>query len=151
MPAGNAVGTQLVVSLVAIVIGVIALAISAFTLVSEDATNLSETTFSSSHIRVDILFPTLRDDGSSVEEEEIYEVQRDLTLRFGGATRYPPFNGSSMNPDGTVHDGVNNSGFFVIAQNTQTNLDFFDSYREKLQNRLDTRVFMTISPSVIVS
>ncbi|WP_415281218.1 hypothetical protein [Candidatus Nitrososphaera sp. FF02] len=103
----------------------------------------------SSHIRVDIIFSTVRDDGSVIGEDALYEIQRELAEEFGGVTRYPPFSGSSVEADGTIHDGVNNAGFFVVAQNTPENMEKFEAYKETLEARLDKSVFMTISPSAI--
>lgn len=130
----------LAVSLAALAIAVAALAASLYK---------PADIYSSSHIRVDIIFSTVRDDGSVIGEDALYEIQRELAEEFGGVTRYPPFGGSSVEADGTIHDDTDNAGFFVVARNTPENIEKFEAYRETLETRLGKSVFMTMSPSAI--
>ena len=107
--------------------------------------------YTSPHVRVDIIISTARPDGTTVGEEMLRDIQTELALEFGGVTRYPPFNGSSLNDDGAVHDGINNAGFFVVAQNTPENVEWFATYKETLEGRLGVDgIFMTMSPSAIM-
>ena len=106
--------------------------------------------FDSPQIRVDILIPSKRDDGTAIENEKLDEIRTDLATRFGGVTALPQFNGTSIRND-TRYDGTNNSGFYVVAPNTVENLEWFANYKQTLKDRLDQdRIFMTVSPTMIV-
>lgn len=105
--------------------------------------------FDSPQIRVDILIPSKRNDGTVIENEKFDEIRTELATRFGGVTILPPFNGTSIRNE-TRYDGTNNSGFYVVAQNTVENLEWFANYKQTLKDRLDQdRIFMTFSPTMI--
>jgi len=105
--------------------------------------------FDSPQIRVDILIPSKRNDGTAIEDEKFDQIRTDLATRFGGVTVLPPFNGTSIRNE-TRYDGINNSGFYVVAPNTKENLDWFVNYKQTLKDRLDQdRIFMTVSPTMI--
>lgn len=105
--------------------------------------------FDSPQIRVDILIPSKRNDGTVIENEKFDEIRTELATRFGGVTILPPFNGTSIRNE-TRYDGTNNSGFYVVAQNTVENLEWFANYKQTLKDRLDhDRIFMTFSPTMI--
>ncbi|HEX2614192.1 MAG TPA: cache domain-containing protein [Nitrososphaera sp.] len=109
-----------------------------------------DTLYTSPYIRTDIIISTKRSDMTVVDEKMFEEIQTELAEKFGGVTRYPSFNGTSMNA-GVRRDGINNTGFFVVAPNTQENIEWFSSYKETLKSRLNQEsIFMTISPSMIV-
>ena len=85
-----------------------------------------------------------------IDEKMFEEIQTELAEKFGGVTRYPPFNGPSRNA-GVRRDGINNTGFFVVAPNKQENIEWLSSYKETLKSRQNQEsIFMTISPSMIV-
>jgi len=106
--------------------------------------------FDSPQIRVDILIPSKRNDGTAIENEKFDEIRTDLATRFGGVTILPHFNGTTIRND-TRYDGTNNSGFYVVASNTVENLEWFANYKQTLKERLDQdRIFMTVSPTMIV-
>jgi hypothetical protein len=99
---------------------------------------------------VDILIPSKRNDGTAIENEKFDEIRTDLATRFGGVTVLPHFNGTSIRNE-TRYDGTNNSGFYVVAPNTAENLEWFSNYKQILKERLDQdRIFMTVSPTMIV-
>jgi len=106
--------------------------------------------FDSPQIRVDILIPSKRNDGTAIENEKFDEIRTELATRFGGVTVLPHFNGTSIRND-TRYDGTNNSGFYVVAPNTIENLEWFANYKQIWKERLDQdRIFMTVSPTMIV-
>jgi hypothetical protein len=112
--------------------------------------NSQGTLYMSPYIRTDILISTKRSDMTIIDEKMFEETQAELAQKFGGVTRYSSFNGTSMYA-GVRLDGINNTGFFVVAPNTQENVDWFSSYKETLKSRLNQEdIFMTISPSMIV-
>lgn len=105
--------------------------------------------FDSPQIKVDILVPSKRNDGTVIENIEFEEIRVELATRFGGVTVLTPFNGTSIHNE-TRYDGVNNSGFYVVAPNTIENLEWFVNYKQTLKDRLhQDRIFMTFSPTVI--
>ena len=106
--------------------------------------------FDSPQIRVDILIPSKRNDGTEIENEKLDEIRTELATQFGGVTVLPHFNGTTIRND-TRYDGTNNSGFYVVASNTVENLEWFSNYKQTLKDRLDQdRIFMTVSPTMIV-
>ncbi|HSB57276.1 MAG TPA: hypothetical protein VLD38_05670 [Nitrosopumilaceae archaeon] len=106
--------------------------------------------FESPQVRVDILIPSKRNDGTIIESEKFDEIRTDLATRFGGVTLLPQFNGTTIRNE-TRYDGVNNSGFYVVVSNTAENLEWFASYKQTLTDRLDQdRIFMTVSPTMII-
>lgn len=106
--------------------------------------------FDSPQIRVDVLIPSKRNDGTVIENQKFDEIRTELATRFGGVTVLPPFNGTTIRND-TRYDGTNNSGFYVVAPNTKENLEWFSNYKQTLKDRLDQdRIFMTVSPTMIV-
>jgi hypothetical protein len=106
--------------------------------------------FDSTQIRVDILIPSKRNDGTIIENEKFDEIRTELATLFGGVTVLPHFNGTSIRND-TRYDGTNNSGFYVVAPNTAENLEWFTNYKQILRERLDQdRIFMTVTPTMIV-
>lgn len=105
--------------------------------------------FNSPQIKVDILIPSKRNDGSIIEIEKFNEIRTELATHFGGVTLLPHFNGTSIRNE-TRYDGVNNSGFYVVASNTKENLEWFINYKQTLTDRLQQdRIFMTFSPIMI--
>lgn len=107
--------------------------------------------FDSPQIRVDILIPSKRNDGTAIENEKFDEIRTDLATRFGGVTVLPHFNGTSIRNE-TRYDGTNNSGFYVVTSNTVENLEWFANYKQTLKDRLDQdRIFMTFSPTMIAT
>jgi len=106
--------------------------------------------FDSPQIKVDILVPSKRNDGTTIKNTEFEEMRTEIATRFGGVTVLTPFNGTSIHNE-TRYDGVNNSGFYVVAQNTKENLEWFVNYKQILKDRLhQDRIFMTFSPTTIV-
>lgn len=106
--------------------------------------------FESPQIRVDILISSKRNDGTAIENEKFDEIRTELATRFGGVTVLPHFNGTSIRNE-TRYDGTNNSGFYVVVPNTTENLEWFANYKQTLKDRLDQdRIFMTVSPTMIV-
>jgi hypothetical protein len=106
--------------------------------------------YTSPYIQTDILISTKRSDMTTIDEKMFEEIQPELAERFGGVTRHPSFNGTSIHA-GVRLDGINNTGFFVVAPNTQENIEWFSNYKEVLKARLNQEnIFMTISPSMIV-
>jgi hypothetical protein len=107
-------------------------------------------TFNSSpQIRADILISANRNDGTQIENERFEEIRTELANQFGGVTVLPRFNGTSIH-DGVRNDGTNNSGFFVVIQNTPENIEWLIEYKQTLKERLNQdRIFMTFSPTVI--
>lgn len=80
-----------------------------------------------------------------IEERTLHKIQTELAAKFGGLTRYPAFNGSSTGSDGQVHDDINNAGLFVVAPNTHENIEWFSTYKQTLEARLDQDgIFMMI-------
>jgi len=105
--------------------------------------------FDSPQIKVDILVPSKRNDDTEIENMEFEEIRTELATRFGGVTVLTPFNGTTIHNE-TRYDGVNNSGFYVVAPNTIENLEWFVNYKQTLKDRLhQDRIFMTFSPTVI--
>jgi len=105
--------------------------------------------FDSPQVRVDILIPSKRNDGTEIENEKFNEIRTELATRFGGVTSIPHFNGTSIHNE-TRYDGANNSGFYVVVSNTKENLDWFINYKQTLKDRLEQdRIFMTFSPTMI--
>jgi hypothetical protein len=103
--------------------------------------------YSSPQKRVDIIVSTTRSDGTVIliEERTLHKIQTELAAKFGGLTRYPAFNGSSTGSDGQVHDDINNAGLFVVAPNTPENIEWFSTYKQTLEARLDQDgIFMMI-------
>lgn len=106
--------------------------------------------YTSPYIQTDILISTKRSDMTTIDEKMFEEIQTELAEKFGGVTRHPSFNGTSIHA-GVRLDGINNTGFFVVAPNTQENVEWFSNYKEVLKARLNQEnIFMTISPSMIV-
>ncbi len=89
--------------------------------------------FDSPQIKVDILVPSKRNDGTIIENIEFEKIRTELATRFGGVTVLTPFNGTTIQNE-TRHDGVNNSGFYVVAPNTMENLDWFANYKQTLKD-----------------
>jgi len=117
---------------------------------NDDDKDDSGQVFESPQIRVDILIPSKRNDGTSIESEKFDEIRTELATRFGGVTILPQFNGTTIRNE-TRYDGVNNSGFYVIVSNTAENLEWFTNYKQTLKDRLDQdRIFMTVSPTMII-
>ena len=83
--------TALAVSLAALAIAAGALAASIYYYKPAE-------TYTSSHMRVDIIFSTVRDDGSVIGEDALYEIQRELAQEFGGVTRYALFRFAPAGP-----------------------------------------------------
>ena len=105
--------------------------------------------FDSPQVRVDILIPSKRNDGTEIENEKFDEIRTEMATRFGGVTVLPHFNGTSIRNE-TRYDGTNNSGFYVVAPNTIENLEWLVSYKQTLKDRLQQdRIFMTFSPTMI--
>jgi len=105
--------------------------------------------FDSPQIKVDILVSSKRNDDTEIENMEFDEIRTELATRFGGVTVLTPFNGTTIHNE-TRYDGVNNSGFYVVAPNTIENLEWFVNYKQTLNDRLhQDRIFMTFSPTVI--
>lgn len=106
--------------------------------------------FDSPQIRVDILISSKRNDGTAIENEKFDEIRTELATRFGGVTVLPHFNGTSIRND-TRSDGTNNSGFYVVVPNTAENLEWFANYKQTLKDRLQQdRIFMTVTPTMII-
>jgi hypothetical protein len=103
----------------------------------------------SPQIRADILISAKRNDGTPIENERFEEIRTELATRFGGVTVLPRFNGTSIR-DGIRNDGTNNSGFFVVVQNNQQNIEWLIEYKQILKERLNQdRIFMTFSPTAV--
>lgn len=104
---------------------------------------------SSPQIRADILISAKRNDGTQIESERFEEIRTELATQFGGVTVLPRFNGTSIH-DGVRNDGTNNSGFFVVVDNSAENIGWLIHYKSVLQDRLNQdRIFMTFSPTAI--
>ena len=105
--------------------------------------------FDAPQIKVDILIPSKRNDGTAIENEKFDEIRTEMAIQFGGVTILPHFNGTSIRNE-TRYDGTNNSGFYVIVPNTIENLEWFINYKQTLKDRLQQdRIFMTFSPTMI--
>jgi cellulose synthase/poly-beta-1,6-N-acetylglucosamine synthase-like glycosyltransferase len=105
--------------------------------------------FDSPQIKVDILIPAKRNDDTAIENIEFKQIRTELATRFGGVTVLTPFNGTTIHNE-TRYDGVNNSGFYVVAPNTLENLEWFVNYKQTLKDRLhQDRIFVTFSPTMI--
>lgn len=105
--------------------------------------------FDAPQVRVDILIPSIRNDGTEIENAKFNEIRTELATRFGGVTLIPHFNGTSIHNE-TRYDGMNNSGFYVVVSNTKENLEWFINYKQVLKDRLEQdRIFMTFSPTMV--
>lgn len=105
--------------------------------------------FDAPQVRVDILIPSKRNDGTEIGLDKFNEIRTELATRFGGVTLIPHFNGTTILNE-TRYDGINNSGFYVIVSNTKENLEWFINYKQTLKDRLEQdRIFMTFSPTMI--
>ena len=105
--------------------------------------------FDAPQVRVDILIPSKRNDGTEIGLDKFNEIRTELATRFGGVTLIPHFNGTTILNE-TRYDGINNSGFYVIVSNTKDNLEWFINYKQTLKDRLEQdRIFMTFSPTMI--
>ena len=119
--------------------------------ISDDADDManSNKVFDSPQIKVDILVPSKRNDGTAIENQKFDEIRTEIAARFGGVTLLPHFNGTSIRNE-TRYDGINNSGFYVVVPNTMENLEWFVNYKQTLKDRLQQdRIFMTFSPIMI--
>jgi hypothetical protein len=119
--------------------------------ISDDADDManSNKVFDSPQIKVDILVPSKRNDGTAIENQKFDEIRTEIAARFGGVTLLPHFNGTSIRNE-TRYDGINNSGFYVVVPNTIENLEWFVNYKQTLKDRLQQdRIFMTFSPIMI--
>jgi len=116
---------------------------------STENEKISLRVFDSPQIKVEILVPSVRNDGAVIKNLEFEKIRTELATRFGGVTVLAPFNGTTIRNE-IRYDGVNNSGFYVVVPNTMENLEWFANYKQILKERLhQDRIFMTFSPTMI--
>ncbi len=88
-----------------------------------------------SHIKVEVLLPLRYKGKYPIEKVKFVEVYDELIERFNGYSVYSlAVTGSWKNPDtGSIHKDEENSGLFVICEDTDDNIEFFRNLKEKLK------------------